>query len=378
MTPQELTAALPTTAVAFRGYNVTNLGRSPELLAVPAYEQTMLRWLRRGSKVAAEMLRRPVDLVEMVRGRHETTLATYGESIALVMALEEAQLELLATTFGVACRQARVTFGYSLGEISALVASGILTFENALQIPLALADDCASLAAGVTLAVLFTRAATLPMEAVNQAIDRVNLAGQGLLGLTTVLAPSALLLMGQGDALDRFQAELASVVTEKFVLRRREDVFPPLHTCITWLKHIPNRASLQLLTLPCSGQRPQPPVLSMVTGLLSYTHVNYRSLMTRWVDHPQQVWQVVTSSLAMGVDTVLHVGPAPNLLPATFTRLKENIESQTRGSIGMRALAAVVRRPWLAAVLPTEASLLRAPLVRQVNLEDWLIEHAPA
>jgi len=36
-----------------------------------------------------------------------------------------------------------------------------------------------------------------------------------------------------------------------------------------------------------------------------------------------------------------------------------------------------VRRPWLASVLPTEASLLRAPLVRQVNLEDWLIENAP-
>src|SRR5436309_2043252 len=99
MTPQELAAALPTTAVAFRGYNVTNLGRSLDLLAIGPYQSTVLRWLRRGSEVAAHLLRRPVDLTEMVRGGQETTLATYGESIALVMAMEEAQLELLETTF---------------------------------------------------------------------------------------------------------------------------------------------------------------------------------------------------------------------------------------------------------------------------------------
>lgn len=368
---------MPTAAVAFRGYNTTNLGRSQELLAVPAYAETVQRWLERAAEVAAEQLRRPVDLVDMVRQGRETTLATYGESVALVMALEEAQLELLKSHFDVSCRSARVAFGYSLGEISALVACGILRFEDALRVPLALADDCASLAEGVQLAVLFTRAATLPMEDVHRAIDQVNVEGRGMLGLSTILAPSALLLMGQGDTLDRFHEILKATVPDKMVLRRREDVFPPLHTCLTWLKHIPNRVSLQLLTLPQTGQRPEPPILSMVTGLLSYNDFNFRGLMSRWVDHPQQVWNVVTASLAMGVDTVLHVGPAPNLLPATFTRLKENVEGQTRGSIGMRALAAVVRRPWLASVLPTEASLLRAPLVRQVNLEDWLIEHAP-
>jgi [acyl-carrier-protein] S-malonyltransferase len=377
MQPAELAAALPTTAVAFRGYNTTNLGRSQELLAVPAYADAVRRWLVRGGAVATQLLQRPVDLVDMVAQGRETTLATYGESVALVLSLEEAQLELLKTHFNVSIRTARVCFGYSLGEISALVASGILTFEDALQVPLALADDCASLAADVKLAVLFTRAATLPMDHVHRAIDQVNVAGNGMLGLSTILAPSALLLMGQGDTLERFHELLKNTVPDKLVLRRREDVFPPLHTCLTWLKHIPNRVSLQLLTLPKSGQWPQPPILSMVTGLLSYNDFNFRSLMARWVDHPQQVWNVVTSSLAMGVNTVLHVGPAPNLLPATFTRLKENVESQTRGSIGMRALAAVVRRPWLASVLPTEVSLLRAPLVRQVNLEDWLIEHAP-
>jgi [acyl-carrier-protein] S-malonyltransferase len=377
MTTNELAAAMPTTAIAFRGYNVTNLGRSPELLAHPAYAEIHRYWLRRASSVAADALNRPVDLVAMVEQRQETTQATYGESIALVLALESAQLECLEKVCGVAYRRARVGFGYSLGEISAVIASGILAFDDALRIPLELADDCASLSDGVQLAVLYTRSLTLPMDDVHRAIDHVNLEGRGAMGLSTVLAPNALLLMGQGDTLERFRDRLVATVKEKIILRRREDLFPPMHTCLTWLKQIPNRASVRMLTLPCSGRRPEPPILSMVTGLLTYNDYNFRSLLGRWVDHPQQVWHVVTSTLSLGVDTVLHVGPAPNLLPATFTRLKENVETQTRGSMGMRALAAVVRRPWLAAVLPTEASLLRAPLIRQVNLEDWLLEHPP-
>src|SRR5436190_12499048 len=145
----ELAAAMPTTAVAFRGYNTTNLGRTQELLAVPAYADAVRRWLVRGGAVATRLLQRPVDLVDMVTQGRETTLATYGESVALVTALEEAQLELLQTHFEISIRSARVCFGYSLGEVSALVASGVLTYEDALQVPLALADDCASLAEGV-------------------------------------------------------------------------------------------------------------------------------------------------------------------------------------------------------------------------------------
>lgn len=377
MTPAELAALMPTTALAFRGYNLANLGRSAELLAQQTYGDIVRQKLVRASEIASRELGRPVDLVAMVESGVETTLQCYGESVALVLAMEAAHVEILEKVFRISARSARVAFGYSLGEVGALVASGILKFEDALSIPLQLADDCASLADDVKLAVLYTRSTALPMEAVHRAIDHVNLAGQGLMGLSTVLAPSALLLMGQGDTLDRLRDRISTTVKEKVILRRRDDVFPPMHTCITWLKQIPNRASLSMLTLPSSGLRPEPPVLSMVTGLLSYNDYNFRSLLGRWIDHPQQVWHVVTATLSLGVSTVLHVGPAPNLLPATFTRLQENVESQTRGSIGMRALAAVVRRPWLASILPTEVSLLRAPLVRQINLEDWLLEHAP-
>ena len=40
----------------------------------------------------------------------------------------------------------------------------------------------------------------------------------------------------------------------------------------------------------------------------------------------------------------------------------------------MRALSAVIRRPWLQSLLPRRVALLRAPLMKHVILEDWLLE----
>jgi [acyl-carrier-protein] S-malonyltransferase len=51
--PNPLQSKIATTAFAFRGYNITNLGRTPELLAHPAYGSTVRRYLRRGSVVCA-------------------------------------------------------------------------------------------------------------------------------------------------------------------------------------------------------------------------------------------------------------------------------------------------------------------------------------
>jgi [acyl-carrier-protein] S-malonyltransferase len=129
-------------------------------------------------------------------------------------------------------------------------------------------------------------------------------------------------------------------------------------------------------------QPPCPPILSMVTGERSYDDYHARDILRDWSDHPQRLWDAVYETLACGITTVIHVGPDPNLIPATFNRLSDNIVQQTSGkswgSMGMRAAAGLARRPWLSAILPSRAALLRAPLLRHVVLEDWLLEHAPA
>jgi [acyl-carrier-protein] S-malonyltransferase len=69
------------------------------------------------------------------------------------------------------------------------------------------------------------------------------------------------------------------------------------------------------------------------------------------------------------------------VIPATFTRLSENVQEQTmQRSIegyGIRAMSGIARRPWLASLLPSKASLLRAPYLKHIVLEDWLLEHVP-
>jgi [acyl-carrier-protein] S-malonyltransferase len=153
-----------------------------------------------------------------------------------------------------------------------------------------------------------------------------------------------------------------------------------MHTEIVRQKHIPDRASIMMEGMPGGFVPPCPPILSLVTGKRSYDDFHARDIMRQWVDQPQRLWDAVYETLACGVTTLIHVGPDPNLVPATFKRVSENVQAQmagkTLGSYSLRAAAGLARRPWLSAVLPTRTALLRAPLLRHVILEDWLIEHA--
>ena len=377
MTPEELSAALPDAALAFRGYNVTNLGRSGELLAHRAYGPTVEKHLKAISQAATQHLGRPVDLVARVRGGVETSIESYGDAIALIIGMECAQRELMEQHFGIKLRTAQFSFGYSLGEISALIAGGAIEAADALRIPLSLADDCVALAADATLGVLFTRATELPLEDVREVCLRINSQGEGVIGISSHLAPNSVLLIGQYDTLDRFSELARGLTTERLHLRKNEHRWPPLHTPIMWERNIPNRAARLMHTLPLAADPPQPNVLSLVTGHFSHAPTATRDVLHRWVDHSQRLWDGVYAVLANGIETVIHLGPAPNLIPATFKRLADNVVAQLAESLSLRALSAAAQRPWLQRLLPERAALLRAPYVRHVILEDWLLEHAP-
>ncbi|MAV35642.1 MAG: ACP S-malonyltransferase [Planctomycetaceae bacterium] len=374
MTSAELETRLPDLALAFRGYNVTNLGRSHELLRHPQYGGLVGRRLREASQLLADTLGEPVDLTARVDAQRETSLANYTDAIVLVSAMELVQLELLGEFFGIDYRGARLSLGYSLGEIAASVAGGVVALEAALEAPLRLAADCVALADGVSLAVLFSRGDPLKLEAVTRLCLQTNQVGRATMGVSAILSPNSMLLMGQGDTLARFRQSLPDEMGSGVHLRRNRGAWPPLHTPIMWERNIPNRSAVMMHRMPGGMRVGTPPVLSLVTGKLSYTDSNFRDVMHRWVDHPQRLWDAIYEVFALGIETVLHVGPAPNILPATFKRLRDNVEAQTRGSVGMRALSAVVHRPWLKALLPERTALLRATSVQQVILEDWLLD----
>jgi len=377
MPQKSLSARLPTAAIAFRGYNVTNLGRTPELLAHPTYGPRVEAELKSISTVASDLLNRSVDLVGQVRTHQEPTLQQYGEALALLLAVESIQLGLLSELFDVPWAKAKFSFGFSLGEISAVIAGGVFDIGSALQVLLPLADDCVELSRDATLGVLFTRSREFALDDIRRLCLEVNQEGRGVVGISAQLAPNTLLVIGQHDSLDRLMARAASALDIHVHLRKNDFHWPPVHTPIVWQKQISNRAAQRMHTVPLNHAEPRPRVFSLVTGTYGYTSVNARELLCQWIDHPQRLWEGIYETLASGVTTVLHVGPDPNIIPATFERLSANVVSQTQESRSLRALSAAIRRLWLRRLLPQRAALLRAPYIDHIILEDWLLANAP-
>lgn len=370
---------LATTAFAFRGYNVANLGRTPELLDHPAYGPVVEDALREGSAICTAATGRPCDLVERVRKHIETRdLSTYAEDVALIVSVSVAQMRILHEQFNAPFEKGRLAFGYSLGEASALIAAEMFEMKHLLHVPLALADDSVALADGVTMGVLFSRGPALDLDAVQRLCVEVNQIGEGTIGMSSILSPNCVLLLGQGTTLDHFQARMRERLSGVVTMRRNSNRWPPLHTPITWQRSIPNRAAVMLQSMPGGMEPPPLPILSGVTGRPSYADASSRDLLHRWVDHPQRLWDQIVATLNSAVRTVVHVGPSPNLIPATIKRLSDAVRQQMEGrspvSLGRRMMAGIANRPWLTSLLPSAAVLLRAPSITQVNLEDWLLE----
>jgi [acyl-carrier-protein] S-malonyltransferase len=343
------------------------------MMRVPAYRPAIVEELEKYATICADVIKAPVDLVRSVEDNREFGLDQYAQAVALVVAVESAQLRLLRERHGVEYRQARLAFGYSLGEMSAVCAAGAIAPEALIRVPLTLARDCAELAHDVKLAILFSRGAVIPENHVHRLCVKVTSAGNGAIGMSAVLSPNTYLLVGQRDSVAQFKADMASEFSGGAHLRVNDHRWPPLHTPIVRQRHLD--------TLPCQPFAVRPAVVSLVTGKRSYDESTARDLLRQWVDHPQRLWDAVCETLAADVKTVIHVGPQPNVIPATFSRLSENVRQQTDrrslGSYGKRAMSSMARRPWLAALLPARAALLRAPFVEQITLEDWLLANAP-
>jgi [acyl-carrier-protein] S-malonyltransferase len=375
---ERLTDRLGSTAITFRGYNTTNLGRTRELLRHEVYGPVIRRHLAVTGQICADATGKQVDLIGRVERNQETTLETYHEAIALIVGVSLAQIELLEKHFDVPLKRAKMIYGYSLGELTAVIAAGVFPLEPALRLPLLVADDCVALANNVTMGVLFSRGPLLDFDEVRRLCTMINAEGQGVIGISSFLAPNTALLLGQNGTIDRFSKQMHDVFPARVYLRKNSDKWPPVHTPLVWEKNIPNRVGVMANTMPGGFTRPMPPVFSLVTGKTSYNDYNAREILVKWVDHPQRLWDAVYETLSTGIESVIHVGPDPNLIPATFNRLRDNVQAQLTGSslnkLGLRAMARAARRPWLTTLLPSRTALLRAPAVRHIILEDWLLE----
>ncbi|MBT7728560.1 MAG: ACP S-malonyltransferase, partial [Planctomycetaceae bacterium] len=242
LTRDQLAKGLGKSAFAFRGYNATNLGRTPELLRHPKYGQIVEKYLQRASDICTDVMKFPVDLAQRVRLEKEATLKEYHESIALIVTMELAQLEILETFFEISLTDANMMYGFSLGELTALTAGGVLTLDDALKIPLMMSRDAAELADDVTLCVLFSRSGKfIPRKNVHRLCAEINAEGNGVIGVSTFLAPNSMLLIGQKDTVQRLKERKGEITTERISVRVNDDKWPPLHTPIVWQRNITDR-----------------------------------------------------------------------------------------------------------------------------------------
>ncbi|BBO33119.1 ACP S-malonyltransferase [Lacipirellula parvula] len=379
--PTPLGTDLEDVALAYRGYNVTNLGRTRELLHIPAYARIVSEELVRYGRICSEVTRQPCDLLALTETNVEPGLDQYAHAIALIVAAEVAQLRLLRELHGVEYTQARLAFGYSLGEMIAICQSGGFATEDLVRVPLAMAADCADLARDAEMGVLFSRGGAISEHDVRRLCTDITRQGRGTIGLSSILSPNTYLLIGQGYTVDRFKEAMKDALPAAAHLRINEHRWPPLHTPIIRQRYITDRAALMLDQLAPGKFPPKPPVFSLATGKLNYDEYSARDVLRQWIDHPQRLWDAVVETLNCGATTVLHIGPEPNLILATFARLAENVKQQTNGktfdSYRMKAMSGLASRPWLASLLPKRAALLRAPQLKHIVLEDWLVENAP-
>jgi len=373
----DLKKRITTAAFAFRGYDATNVGRGPELLEHPAYGPVVRAALDTASALCSDILREKVDLAARVLAREPSTLDTFVQDIGAIVSMEVAQVRLLEEFFDVPIHQARLSFGHSIGELSALVLGGVYEMEQLLPIPLALATDCVELAAGTTMGILSVHGGVLQIEDVEHLCASISRRRHGLIGPSTYFSPYQVLLLGQGDTLDLVEDEMRAYLPAGVTLRRRPNHWPPLHTPLVWERNIPNRTAMAMYHIGGGDRKPTPQVVSCTTGAPSYDEWNSRVILADWTDHPQRVWDVMENTLASGAELVIHVGPEPKLFPTGFERLSHRIMKQLKmrhlDRLGSSVIPSLSRNGWLNRKLPTNAVLLRAPFLNHIILEDWLL-----
>ena len=239
-------------------------------------------------------------------------------------------MQLLEKFFDVPVRQARLSLGHSIGELSAVVLGGLFELEQLLPVPLALAKDCAELTTDTSIGILSTKGDPIEIEEVWHLCSSISSRAQGMVGPSTFLSPYQMLLLGQGDTLERFEREMSSHLSDDVTLRRKLNRWPPLHTPLVWQRNIPNRTAVAMYRIATEEVAPMPRVISCATGSDSYNKWNSRLILTNWTDHPQRLWDAVENTLLSGVELVIHAGPEPKLFPTIFDRLSSRIMRQLK------------------------------------------------
>ena len=270
-------------------------------LTHPAFGPIVRATLESASSLCSDALGEKVDLAARILAREPSELSTFVQDIGTVVGMQIAQVRILEEIFDIPVRQARLSFGHSIGELSALVLGGVYEMEQLLPVPLSLATDCAELTADTTMGILSVHGGTLQIEDVEHLCASISRHGSWADRAVDV----SLAVPGASPWPARHAERCSSTRCVIFFRRASRcgagrTTGRRLHTPIVWERNIPNRTAMAMHHTGGGDRKPTPTVVSCATGTASYDEWNSRAILADWTDHPQRLWDVDGEHAGLG------------------------------------------------------------------------------
>jgi [acyl-carrier-protein] S-malonyltransferase len=290
-------------AFLFPGQGSQEIGMGRDLFRDDAYFRSLVEY---ASALAED------DLETLCLKGPEKKLIKAGVVQPLLVALSLGYLRRVREA-GI---EASVVAGHSLGEITALAASGIVGDREAVAIAAKrgrLMDEAALQCDGSMMAVLF-----VPLERVEQILDEMGMPDKIVLANDN--APDQVVISGDNKLLDQFAHHITHEPPGK---SKKLVVSGPWHS--PFLRSA--RVQFEDWAEPIPFHRPAMPLVMNATACTETHPTTIKHLVT-WQLTAPVFWRECMETLkTMGVDCLLEVGPGRVLSGlARVNGLKKNIE----------------------------------------------------
>jgi len=214
-----------------------------------------------------------------------------------------------------------VCAGHSLGEYSALIAAGSLSFENALKLVQKRAQFMEETAIKVPSGMLAVIG--LEKEIVEEIIKKVL--PLGVLEVANINSPGQIVVSGELKVFEEF-SNLAKQSGAKMCV--------PLAVSGGFHSSLMNEASERLKEelRKTEIEEPRTKFLSNVTGGFEKDPENIKKLLAEQVNHPVQWVKIMQGILAQNPDKILEIGPGKVLagLWKRFDKTKQVVNIETK------------------------------------------------
>ena len=252
----------------------------------------------------------PEDVLRQTENLQPAILTT---SVALFRALEEKQA--LAPTF---------LAGHSLGEYSALVVSGSLSFHDAVRLVKArgsFMQEAVPFGKGAMAAVL-----GVTPEILGDVCQRVSAELGQVVSPANFNSPQQTVIAGDTEAVER-----ACVLAREQGAKRTVNlpVSAPFHCSLM----APAAEKLAPELAGVSFQDANPPVLSNVEALPNHQGARMAELLKKQVTAPVRFTETIEQLVSLGVDRVLEVGPG-QVLTGLVARIARRMRRGNFGCMG--------------------------------------------